>query len=268
MSIVSCAPTVSHPGQLIYRGQKTTLLTNTTAMACPSWSLPAGYSCPGATKDKDSPCGHCYASQGMYLLDTTARAQWIRFQWTRDCLKTAEGRREWIGTMAEAMRATGAEYFRWHDSGDLFSPTYVRAVAEVCRLTPKVRHWLATQSFNLLTLDRAIRENLVSLANVVVRPSVGRMDAFPPRRRSLGYAAGATVYTAEVNAHKSVRLCPKSTRGGSCASNGCRLCWNAPALPVGYLVHGIGGKGRQTRVTDKIRTIRSGQRNQALAEIG
>ena len=83
MSIVSCAPTVSHPGTLVYGGQKTVLLTNTTAMACPSWSLPAGYSCPGATQDEDSPCGHCYACQGMYLLDRTARAQWIRFQWTR-----------------------------------------------------------------------------------------------------------------------------------------------------------------------------------------
>ena len=268
MSIVTCARTVSHPGQLIYRGQKTTLLTNTTAMAVPSWSLPAGFSCPGATKDKESPCAHCYASQGMYLLDTTARAQWIRFQWTRDCLKTAEGRQTWISTMAEAIRATGTKYFRWHDSGDLFSPAYVKAVAEVCPLTPSVCHWLATQSFNVPTLDGAIREHLLPLPNVVVRPSVARMDAFPPRRRSIGYAAGATVYTAKGNAHKSVRLCPKSTLGGSCASNDCRLCWNAPTVPVGYLVHGIGGKGRQTRVTEKIRTIRSGQRDRALTAVG
>ncbi len=39
MSIVSGAARTSHPGTLVYRGQKTTLLTHTTAMACPSWSL-------------------------------------------------------------------------------------------------------------------------------------------------------------------------------------------------------------------------------------
>ncbi len=268
MSMVACAARTSHPGTLNFRGQQTTLLTNTSAMACPSWSLPAGYSCPGATKEEDSPCGHCYASLGMYLLGSTARAQWIRFEWTRECLKTADGRREWIATITDAIRATGAQYFRWHDSGDLFSPAYVKAVAEVCRLTPGVRHWLATQSFNVPALDRAIREHLLALSNVVVRPSVGRMDGLPPRRRSLGYAGGATVYTTEENAHKSVRLCPKSTDGGSCASNGCRLCWTAPAMPVGYLVHGIGGKGRQTRVTAKVKGIRAEQRERTLGELG
>jgi len=267
MSIVSCAARPSHPGILTFGGQKTALLTNTTAMACPSWSLPAGYSCPGASRDPDSPCGHCYACQGMYLLDSTARAQWIRYQWTRECLRTPEGRAEWIATMVDAIQATGAEFFRWHDSGDIFSPAYVEAVAEVCRLTPGVRHWFATQSFNVPALDRAIRKHLLPLANVVVRPSVSRMDAFPPRKRSAGYAAGATVYTDESNAHKSVRLCPKSTEGGSCASNGCRLCWTAPQLPVGYLVHGIGGKGRQTRVTDKVKGIRAEQRKRTLGDL-
>ena len=267
MSIVTRSARSSHPGTLVYRGQKTALLTNTTAMSCPSWSLPAGYSCPGASAHEDSPCGHCYACQGMYLLDSTARAQWIRFQWTRECLRMAEGQQEWIDTMVAAIRATGAEYFRWHDSGDLFSAAYVKVVAEVCRLTPEVRYWFATQSFNVPALDSAIRKYLLSLSNVVVRPSVSRIDAFPPRRRSVGYAAGATVYTTSENAHKSVRLCPKSTLGGSCASNGCRLCWASPTVPVGYLVHGIGGKGRKTRVTDKIKTIRSGQRDRVLAAV-
>ena len=45
------------------------------------------------------------------------------------------------------------------------------------------------------------------------------------------------------------------------------MCWNAPKLPVGYLVHGIGGKGRQTRVTDKIKSIRAEQRGRTLGEL-
>ena len=86
---------------IAHNDQETTLLTHTTAMSCPSFSIPAGFTCPGASKHPDSPCAHCYACQGMYLLDTTARAQWIRYRWTRDCMKSAEGRMEWIETMAE-----------------------------------------------------------------------------------------------------------------------------------------------------------------------
>ena len=246
--------------RVAYNHQETSLLTNTTAMSCPSFSLPAGYSCPGASRDPDSPCAHCYACQGMYLLDTTARAQWIRYRWTRDCMRSAVGREEWIGTMAREISATGCDYFRWHDSGDLFSSAYVRMVSEVCRLTLHVRHWLPTQSFRIAGIDSAIRKHLLPLENVVVRPSTAKLDAYPPRLRALGYSAGATVYTSADRGHESVRMCPKSTLGGSCDSNNCRLCWNAPRSAVGFLIHGIGGKGRKTRVTDRIREIRKGQR--------
>jgi hypothetical protein len=243
-----------------YRGQRTTLLTVTTAMACPSYSLPAVYSCPGASKEPDSPCAHCYACQGFYLYDSTARAQHIRLDWTLDCLETPEGFDAWIDTMATEVLRTGCEYFRWHDSGDLFSVRYTLAVSEVCKRTENVKHWLATQSFNVHAIDVAIREYLAPLPNVVVRPSTHKLDAYPPVVR--GYSGGATVYTSTDRAHESVRLCPKSTSGGSCASNHCRLCWIAPTVPVGYLVHGIGGKGRKTRVTDKIRDIRNRQRGE------
>jgi len=236
-----------------YNDCKTTLLTHTTAMSCPSFSLPAVYSCPGASKHPDSPCAHCYACQGMYLLDSTARAQWIRYRWTRDCMRSALGREEWIETLAREISATGCGYFRWHDSGDLFSGAYVTMVAEVCRLTIHIRHWLPTQSFRIAGIDSAIRKHLLPLENVIVRPSTSKLDAFPPRLRSVGYAAGATVYTSSAKNHRSVRLCPKSTLGGSCASNNCRLCWDIPKSAVGFLVHGIGGKGRKTRVTDRVR---------------
>ena len=74
-----------------YRGNRAALLTNTTAMGCPSFSLPAVYSCPGASREADSPCAHCYACQGFYLYDCVARAQHLRLDWTLDCLETPEG---------------------------------------------------------------------------------------------------------------------------------------------------------------------------------
>ena len=122
-----------------------------------------------------------------------------------------------------------------------------------------MRHWFATQSYNVSMLDIAIREYLVLLPNVTIRPSTHKLDAYPPVVRC--YSAGATVYTSPDKAHGLVRLCPKSTLGGSCASR-LPIVLDGATLPVGYLVHGTGGKGKKTRVSDKIRAIRNRQREE------
>lgn len=42
--------------------------------------------------------------------------------------------------------------FRWHVSGDVFSDQYARWIADVCRASPGVRHWIYTRSFARGTL--------------------------------------------------------------------------------------------------------------------
>ena len=37
--------------------------------------------------------------------------------------------------------------FRWHVSGDVFSATYATFIANVCRFSPDVQHWIYTRSF-------------------------------------------------------------------------------------------------------------------------
>lgn len=39
------------------------------------------------------------------------------------------------------------ESFRWHVSGDVFSPKYAAWIADVCRESPTVEHWIYTRSF-------------------------------------------------------------------------------------------------------------------------
>ena len=100
-------------------GTTVALLTQTSKMPGPSWSLPAHRACPRAA---GSICAVCYAERGCYRFRTTVNAQTARFVWTRDAMKTPQGRAEWVRVMTDAIR--GESYFRVHDSGDVFSAAY------------------------------------------------------------------------------------------------------------------------------------------------
>src|SRR5215467_11443010 len=93
-------------------GTSVRLLTQTTKMPGPSWSLPAHKACPRAA---GTICDSCYASKGCYRYNTTQNAQAARFAWTVQCMRTPEGRASWVATMTAAIRAAGCEYFRVHD---------------------------------------------------------------------------------------------------------------------------------------------------------
>jgi hypothetical protein len=49
--------------------------------------------------------------------------------------------------MAEHIRTFCRGGFRWHVSGDIFSMTYARFIAEVCRRSREVGQWIYTRSF-------------------------------------------------------------------------------------------------------------------------
>src|SRR5215471_16433024 len=99
-------------------GTSVRLLTQTSKMPGPSWSLPAHKACPRAN---GTICDGCYASKGCYRYSTTRNAQEVRFRWTVESVRTPEGRFVWIDTMAAAIAETGCKYFRVHDSGDMFN---------------------------------------------------------------------------------------------------------------------------------------------------
>lgn len=49
-----------------------------------------------------------------------------RFAWVRESLKTETDRTALVKAIVAAIAATNTQYFRGHDSGDFFSPEYVR----------------------------------------------------------------------------------------------------------------------------------------------
>src|SRR5215471_11149872 len=70
-------------------GTSVRLLTQTSKMPGPSWSLPAHKACPRAN---GTICDDCYASKGCYAWRTTEHAQSVRFHWTVESMRTADGR--------------------------------------------------------------------------------------------------------------------------------------------------------------------------------
>jgi hypothetical protein len=202
-------------------GTKVALLTHTSKMPCDSWSLPAVKSCPGAFFAENAICGTskehttCYATGGMYLWDAVKNAQHVRYMWTLKCLSTNEGIAEWFDTMIPAIanRRRNQEYFRVHDSGDLFNARYIQAWYYVCESLPNIDFWFPTRSWRLPNLLPHLVW-LNSLPNVQVKPSALLFEDEPPVIAGLsgGTSASKTTYT-----------CPAHSQNNECRD--CRACW-------------------------------------------
>lgn len=67
----------------------------------------------------------------------------------------------WVMIMARWITENAAGGFRWHVSGDVFSAAYARWIADVCRESPTVDHWIYTRSF-----DDEIFEPLLAVSTI------------------------------------------------------------------------------------------------------
>lgn len=250
-----------------WAGKNHAILSHTSAMACWSFSLPAVESCPGRSSSlqhDDSICRACYACQGRYTSTTVMQCLAARLAWVRWHTTTHERQQVWIDTMVRAITQSTKDggYFRWHDSGDIFSPTYCRMVRSVCARTPYVQHWFPTRSWGLTWVGELRKLN--ALPNVVVRPSSHGFNEAPPVVD--GLADGLSAHTTE-QPHKAVVWdCPKAAADNpatNCAIAGCRVCWGDYGT-VSYRVHGVGGRHLATHANpNTINRLRAACRRKA-----
>jgi hypothetical protein len=157
------------------------------------------------------------------------------------CIKTAADRDLWISTLVNAIARTHTRYFRWHDSGDIFSAVYGRCILDVCRQLPRVKHWIPTRSYQngrpaavspFIVLNEhngilQVLRDLASMPNVIVRPSslyIGDSAPIVP-----GLHAGSTVNSP------GAFQCRAPRQNGECRT--CRTRWNRPDVPVSYALH-------------------------------
>lgn len=113
-----------------------------------AFSLPEIASCPYRTPTCEKACyvhglrKHRPDIADLYEHNATA---------IREIVRSYCGGQIWSWELANWVNANCLETgFRWHVSGDIFSPEYAAWIARVVFRTPEVTHWIYTRSFPLL----------------------------------------------------------------------------------------------------------------------
>lgn len=188
-----------------------------------SWSLQAIETCPGSKAtngDLVAACSGCYATTGMYNFPGVKAV--------RSDNKLAWQEADWTDTMVAALKKQS--FFRWFDSGDMYSLELAEKMYAVMVATPHVKHWLPTR-MHKFTKFAAILRAMQALPNVMVRPSSDAVDGtFTPG------VHGSTILPSSDNVPAGVTMCRAYEHGGKC--NGCRACYDKSVAVVGYPAHG------------------------------
>ena len=191
-------------------------LSKPSKMPGPAYNLPASQCITGAklVNVPGSTCSGCYALKGNY----------IRFP----AVQKAMERRarslvhdSWVTAMVTLIKKH--RWFRWHDSGDLQSVQHLKNIFEVCKLTPKTRHWLPTREARFLSLmdPAVVPKNL----KIVLSDHMND-QATPP---------SWWPYTSGVTTDHGTVTCPAASQGNKCRS--CRKCWDRGTKRVIYGKH-------------------------------
>jgi hypothetical protein len=188
-----------------------------------SWSLEALETCPGSVGSDGklvAACSGCYATTGMYAFSTVkAPRAFNKEDWQRD---------GWVADMIQALAK--AKYFRWFDSGDMYSLGLAEKIYMVMAGTPHVKHWLPTRMAKFPKFQPIIAA-MQRLDNVMVRFSSDAVDG-----TFTAGVHGSTILVDSSTVPEGVTVCGAYNHGGKC--NGCRACYSKDVAVVGYPAHG------------------------------
>ena len=166
-------------------------------------------------------CSKCYALKGRYVFGNVKKALQRRL--------ASLVHSEWVDAMVFQINQTGINVFRWHDSGDIQNLEHLERIAQVCRLTPDVRHWLPTREYALVTAYK--QKHGAFPDNLNIRLSAYMVDGPLPD----GAANRLGVTMSGVTSDPSKVSCPAYKQGGVCGS--CRACWDKNQAVVFYPKH-------------------------------
>ncbi len=190
-----------------------------------SWSLQALDTCPGSIESPGvlvDACKGCYATTGNYNYpNVKAPREFNRVDWTR---------LEWVDDIVAELERD--QYFRWFDSGDLYSLALAEKVLEVMIRTPWCRHWLPTRMHKFPKFLQVLR-SMQALDNVSVRFSADSITGeYTPGLH--GSVIGPSADTFQD--HPGASLCRAYEHDGKCS--GCRACWDKSIKLICYPAHG------------------------------
>lgn len=189
-----------------------------------SWSLQALDTCPGSLNGDGTlvdACSGCYATTGNYRYPNVKaprlsnREDWQRLDWVADMVKTLDSDR----------------YFRWLDSGDLYSLALAEKVFEVMKLTPWCKHWLPTR-MHKFPKYKNVFSKMAALPNVSLRFSSDSVDG-----SYIDGLHGSVIVPMAAHATENMTLCRAYENAGKCS--GCRACWQKDVPLIAYPAHGV-----------------------------
>lgn len=190
-----------------------------------SWSLQAIETCPGSIASPGElvdACKGCYATTGNYHYPNVKapraenKQDWQRMEWVDDMVQELETDR----------------YFRWLDSGDLYSLALAEKVYEVMAATPWVKHWLPTRMHKFPKFWEVLTR-MQALPNVMVRfSSDSVIGEYTPGLHGSVIGPAADTFQPQ----PGVSLCRAYEHEGKCS--GCRACWDKSISLIAYPAHG------------------------------
>ena len=198
-------------------------LSKAGKMPCRSWSLQALTTCAGSVGDDGTlvpACIGCYATTGNYRFPNVKQPrEHNQRDWKRDA---------WVDDMVAEL--DNDRYFRWFDSGDVYSIKLARKILEVMKRTPWTKHWLPTRMHKFIKFHSVFAE-MEALQNVVVRYSSDSVTGETVAGRNT-----STIIASLDSGNGNLTVCESSTREGKCGP--CRACWNQEVSVVAYPAHG------------------------------
>ena len=189
-----------------------------------SWSLNALDTCPGSIASPGvlvDACKGCYATTGNYRFkNVKAPREHNKIDWQRI---------EWVDDMVQALDSD--RYFRWFDSGDVYTLALAEKMLEVMTLTPGVQHWLPTR-MHKFTKFKSVLNDMQALPNVSVRFSSDSVTG----EYTKGLHGSVIVPVAE-DVKRGMTLCEAYANDGKCS--GCRACYDKKVKVIAYPAHGV-----------------------------
>ena len=189
-----------------------------------SWSLQAIDTCPGSSDGKGGlvdACKGCYATTGNYnypnvkLPRALNREDWQRTEWVSDMVMSLDSSR----------------YFRWFDSGDMYSLDLANKMLDVMKATPWCKHWLPTRMHKFKKFHSVIAK-MQALDNVVIRFSSDSVQG-----QLVDGVTTSTIFSDESQLPTNATICRAYEHEGKC--NGCRACYNKEVPLIAYKSHGV-----------------------------
>ena len=207
-------------------------LSKASKMPCRSWSLQALDTCPasiGTDGELVDACKGCYATDGNYRF-SNVKAPRLH---NREDWKQAD----WVDAMVAEL--DNDRYFRWFDSGDMYSLKLAEKIYAVMVATPWTRHWLPTRMHKFAKFADILAK-MEALPNVVVRLSSDIIEG----------NTTSTIIPTISHRKPKMTICEAYEREGKCAT--CRACWDKDVEVVAYVAH---GRKMAKQIKDLITTV-------------